>query len=496
MKRLNYETLKETGSTDYVLKEAPERVLQFGEGNFLRGFVDYFFDLLNERQNFCGKVAAVQPIAAGLAGSINEQQGLYQLYLRGFENSGRKNERRLISSIGRAINPYEDFDALLATAHNPDMRFIVSNTTEAGIVFDESCGFSDRPQKSFPAKLTRLLYERYTAFPSAKGYVILSCELIDDNGTELEKCVLKHAEQWGMAPEFIRWIEEENIFCNTLVDRIVTGYPREEAEEMNRENGYEDTLLDTAELFGLWVIEGPQSLKEELPFEAAGLPVIFTDDQTPYKRRKVRILNGAHTSMVTAAYLYGKDIVRDCMEDSVLSEFIRQTIFEEIIPTLTLPQSELESFANSVLERFHNPFIDHRLLDICLNSVSKWKARVLPTMTDYYKKYDRLPSRIVFSFAALMAFYCSTDLREDHLVGRRGSEEYAIKDSIEVLQFFAANYGRLSTGELVEQFAGAGGFFGEDLTAYPGFAKTVASLLDEILEKGMKKVLDESFKNQ
>jgi len=496
LKRLTYETLREQGNEEYKLEDAPERVLQFGEGNFLRGFVDYFFDILNEKQGFNSKVAVVQPIESGLADVVNKQQGLYQLYLRGFENGRELNQRRLISCIGRAIDPYEDFEAFLDTAHNPDMRFIVSNTTEAGIVFDESCGFHDRPQRSFPAKLTRLLYERYTAFANANGYIILSCELIDNNGAELRKCVLNHAETWKLDKDFIHWIDKENIFCSTLVDRIVTGFPMNESERLNLENGFIDALLDTAESFGLWVIEGPQTLEKELPFKNAGLPVIFTDDHTPYKRRKVRILNGAHTAMVAAAYLYGEDIVRDCMNNPVLTSFIHKTIFKEIIPTLTLPEEELESFANSVIERFKNPFIDHRLLDISLNSVSKWKARVLPTMIDYYIKYDHLPPNILFSFSALMAFYCSTEFREDCLIGHRGEQEYKIKDSPEVLRFFAGNYRKLGTRQLVEKFAGAEGFFGEDLTKYPRFTETVVRLLSEIQEKGMKRVLDESVKNQ
>lgn len=496
MKTLTYETLTETGSQDYILRNAPERILQFGEGNFLRGFVDYFIDLLNEKQGFHSKVVVVQPIETGLAGVVNEQQGLYQLYLRGFENGDKLNQRRLISCISRALNPYEDFEGFLETAHNPDMRFIVSNTTEAGIVYDENCGFGDRPQRSFPAKLTRLFYERYTAFEHAKGFIVLSCELIDDNGAELKKCVLKHAKQWELEETFISWIENENVFCSTLVDRIVTGYPKKEAEQLNRENGFADSLLDTAESFGLWVIEGPQWLKDELPFENAGLPVIFTDDHIPYKRRKVRILNGAHTSMALAAFLYREDIVRDCMSNQTIFRFIHETIYKEIIPTLTLPEQELTSFAESVIERFKNPYIDHRLLDISLNSVSKWKARVMPTMIDYYEKSKRLPKNITFSFAALIAFYCGTELREDCLVGHRNGQEYPIKDSPEVLEFFAENYGKLDNRQLVEKFAGPDGFFGEDLTKYPGFTDIVSGLLKEIQEKGMKRVFDERSKSE
>lgn len=482
MRRLSYETLREAGSQEYVLETAPERILQFGEGNFLRGFADYFIDLLNERLGFHSKVAVVQPIERGLAQEINRQDGLYQLYLRGIENGREINRRRLISCIGRAINPYTDFEAFLLTAHNPDMRFILSNTTEAGIVFDPRCNFDDAPPESFPAKLTRLLFERFTAFEKAEGYVILSCELIDNNGAELKKYVLRHAERWKLGREFSDWVQNENIFCNTLVDRIVTGYPKEEAERLNSENGYEDTLLDTAEAFGLWVIEGPASLENELPFAEAGLPVIFTEDHAPYKRRKVRILNGAHTAAALAAYLYGETTVRGCMENPVLSKLIHSIVFQEVIPSFSLPAEDLKSFADAVMERFKNPYIDHRLLDISLNSVSKWNARVKPTMIDYYEKNRCLPQFTTFSFAALMAFYCGTG--------------YPIRDSAEVLEFFAENCGKLDSRRLVGKFAGPEGFFDEDLTVYPGFTDKTADWLDAIRSRGMKRVLDEIVTNQ
>lgn len=482
VKRLSYETLREAGNQEYILETAPERVLQFGEGNFLRGFADYFIDLLNEKLDFRSKVVVVQPIERGLAQEINRQDGLYQLYLRGIENGREINRRRLISCIGRAVDPYADFEAFLQTAHNPDMRFIVSNTTEAGIVFDPRCNFNDAPPENFPAKLTRLLFERFTAFDQAKGYIILSCELIDDNGAELKKNVLRYVEQWKLGQVFFDWIQNENIFCSTLVDRIVTGYPKEEAEGLNLENGYEDALLDTAEVFGLWVIEGPVSLENELPFAKAGLPVIFTEDHTPYKRRKVRILNGAHTAAALAAYLYGETNVRGCMENPVISQLIQRTVFQEIIPSLSLPAEDLKAFADAVMERFRNPYIDHRLLDISLNSVSKWNARVKPTMIDYYKKHRCLPQFTTFSFAALMAFYCGT--------------EYPIRDSAEVLKFFAENCGKLDSRRLVEKFAGSEGFFDEDLTSYPGFTDKTASWLDAIRSKGMKRVLDEIVTNR
>ncbi|WP_462397674.1 tagaturonate reductase, partial [Hungatella hathewayi] len=399
MEKLCYETLEKQGYDGYLLKDAPERVLQFGEGNFLRAFVDYFIDMMNEKADFNSKVVLCQPIAPGLADMINEQEGLYTLFLRGFENGKKVNDKRVISCVSRCLNPYKDYDAVLACAKNPDLRFIACNTTEAGITYDPACSFTDVPADSYPGKLTQFLYKRFETFGKepGKGFVILSCELIDNNGKELEKCVLQYAEKWKLGEEFTSWIKQENIFCSTLVDRIVTGYPRNEAASICEELGYQDNIIDTGEVFGFWVIEGPESLKKELPFEKAGLPVLITDDHKPYKQRKVRILNGAHTSFVLGAYLAGQDIVRDCMEDEVICGFMNKTIYDEIIPTLTLPREELMSFAASVTERFKNPFIDHALLAISLNSTSKWKARVMPSLKGYIANTGRLPECITAS---------------------------------------------------------------------------------------------------
>lgn len=493
MNRLNYQTLENINEKSFRLKQGPERILQFGEGNFLRGFVDYFVDVLNETQGFNSKVVVVQPIANGKVDVLNEQEGLYTLYLRGFENGKQVSKRRIISCISRGINPYADFQAYLENARNPELRFIVSNTTEAGIVFEPQDRFDDAPPSGFPAKLTRFLYERFKLFGKehGKGFIILSCELIDDNGAELKKCVIRHATAWGLEDSFINWLNEENIFCSTLVDRIITGYPRQEAEKLNLENNYEDKLLDTGEIFGFWVIEGPQSLYDELPFKNSGLPVIIVDDHTPYKKRKVRILNGSHTSMVLAAYLAGQDNVKGCMDDATIFNYTKKVIFEEIIPTLTLPKEELVSFANSVLERFQNPFIVHQLLSISLNSVSKWRARVLPSMKEYIAKFGKLPTKLVFSFAALIAFYTGSEIVDGALLGDRNGKPYQIIDDLQVLEFFAANSTKLSTRELIQAVASNERFFGEDLTKYEGFVDKVAGYLDEIRTKGMAEVLRE-----
>ncbi len=490
MNKLSYQTLKDLNYDGYLLPDAPERVLQFGEGNFLRAFVDYFIDILNEKAGFNSKVILCQPIAPGLADMINEQEGLYTLYLRGFQDGQKVSKKRIISCVSRCLNPYADFDVLMACAENPDLRYIACNTTEAGIVYDDSCQFSDTPADSYPGKLTQFLYRRFQTFgnEAGKGFVILSCELIDNNGKELEKCVLQYAKQWALGEDFVSWIEKENIFCSTLVDRIVTGYPRAEADAINEENGFIDQLIDTGEIFGFWVIEGPESLKKELPFEEAGLPVLITNDHKPYKQRKVRILNGAHTSFVLGAYLVGQNIVRDCMNDEVIQKFMDKTIYEEIIPTLTLPKEELEEFAASVTERFKNPFIDHALLAISLNSTSKWKARVLPSLKGFIEKTGKLPACITASFAFYIAFFSGERLTEDALIGLRGEEEYQIKDDRFVLEFYEAHKND-SAAELAHAVCTNESFWGEDLSKLDGFEAAVAKYLEEIRTLGSYEVM-------
>lgn len=492
MKKLCYQTLEDQNFSGYLLKNAPERILQFGEGNFLRAFVDYFVDIMNEKADFNTKVILCQPIAPGLADIINDQDGLYTLYLRGFQDGQKVVQKRIISCVSRCLNPYRDYDAVLECAKNPDLRFIVCNTTEAGIVYDASCQFADVPAASYPGKLTQFLYRRFQLFgrEKGKGFVILSCELIDDNGKELKRCVLEYARQWQLGKDFTSWIENENIFCSTLVDRIVTGYPHSEADALNAENNYVDQLMDTGEIFGFWVIEGPQSLKNELPFEKAGLPVIITDNHKPYKQRKVRILNGAHTSFVPGAYLAGQDIVRDCMNDDVIRDFMNKTIYDEIIPTLTLPEEELKDFATSVTERFNNPFIDHALLSISLNSTSKWKARVMPSLKGYIKKYNRLPQCITASLAFYIAFYRGYERTEEGLLAKRGDHIYTIKDDASVLDFFTQHRDDTAAA-LVHAVCSNTDFWGEDLSLIPELENAVASYLKQIENNGTYYVMKE-----
>lgn len=377
-----------------------ETVIQFGEGNFLRAFFDAFIDELNKRGLYDGKAVIVKPTPRGNLDKFNKQSCVYNLVIRGIENEKSVYEQREINSVSRCVNPYEDYDAYLALAQNPDFRFIVSNTTEAGITFDESCKLDDRPALSFPGKLTQLLYERYRL--NLKGFIILPCELIDENADKLKECVFKYAELWGLEEDFTRWLNSENSFCNTLVDRIVTGYPESDAERIFEEIGHRDALLDTAEPYHLWAIEG--DFENELPLCEAGFNAVWTDDIKPYKKRKVRILNGAHTSMVFPALLCGINTVDEAVNDKDVSAFLMHFLNECAIPVAD-NQSEYKAFANDVIQRFKNPFIRHQLRAIALNSVSKFNVRVLPTAKDYKDRFGFFPRCAAFSLAALIAFY-------------------------------------------------------------------------------------------
>jgi len=483
------------------IKDFPEKVLQFGEGNFLRGFVDWMFHRLNEQGLFQGRICVVQPIENGLVDVLNEQDGLYTLILRGIQGGKVVEDKEIITSVSRGINPYKDFDEYLKCAENPELRVIISNTTEAGIKYNPEDKLADTPPASFPGKLTVLLYRRFKAFngDDSKGLIIIPCELIDRNGEQLKKIVLQLSDEWNLGNDFVDWMNRSCYFVNTLVDRIVTGYPRDEIAGLQEQLGYEDKLLDTAEIFHLWVIEGDKQLEEELPFTKAGLNVIWTDDQTPYRERKVRILNGAHTMTVLAAYLYGKDTVKECMDDEVISLYIKKGIFEEIIPTLDLPKEELEEFANAVLERFSNPFIKHYLLSIALNSTSKFKTRVLPSITEYVNRVGKLPKILTFSMAALIAFYKGREIKGTSLVGTRNSQEYTINDDLPVLEFFKGVWAEFDGSEsgvyaLVEKVLSWKELWGSNLNDIPEFTNAVAGCLKNILFNGIHKAMQNVLK--
>lgn len=474
--------------------EYPVKIVQFGEGNFLRGFVDYMIDIANEKGLFHGSIVLVKPITFGNLDMFLAQDCQYTLQLRGRIDGEPQIITRVITSISDAVDCYTEYEKYRNLAKIDTLRFVVSNTTEAGIVFDENDKFEDNPPKTYPGKLTKFLFERYEAFSGAmdKGLVILPVELIDDNGIELKKCVMKYVELWKLSDLFKNWILEACVFTSTLVDRIITGYPRDEVEEIWEKLGYQDNLLDTGEPFALWVIESEKDISDELPLVKAGLPVILTDNQKPYKQRKVRILNGAHTSFVLAAYLAGKEYVAESMQDDLIKNFMLDTIYKEVIPTLSLPKKELEVFASAVIDRFDNPFIKHSLLAIALNSVSKWKARCLPSFLGYIENEKELPKHLTFSIAALMSFYSSTELKEDMLIGYREGQSYEIKDDREVLEFFSKN-SVLSAEKFSKNYLSNETFHGQDLSKISGLTDEIARYITDIQKLGMRKTMEKYF---
>ncbi len=384
----------------------PERVIQFGEGGFLRGFVDWILQITNEKTDFDGSVVVVQPIDKGMCAMLESQNCVYTHVMRGLKDGEPTVDKKFIDVISRTVEPYKDLASYIALAENPDFRFVVSNTTESGICFDGNDKAENAPNITFPAKVTLLLKKRFDL--GLPGFVFLPCELINKNGETLKKYILDYADLWGLGADFKAFVEKENTFCNTLVDRIVTGYPRDEKIDV----GYEDNMLNTSELFHLWVIEGDSDFLKELPLDKTGLNIIITDNIERYRTRKVRILNGAHTSMIPYAMLESIETVGDCMDDENMSSFVKHCVYDEIIPTLDLPREELLDYADNVFERFRNPFIKHLCASISLNSVSKFKVRVLPSLLEYIKRTGEKPQYLLTSFAKLIEFY-KTDMTND-----------------------------------------------------------------------------------
>ncbi|MCI3919544.1 tagaturonate reductase [Paenibacillus sp. TRM 82003] len=464
----------------------PVKVLQFGEGNFMRAFFNWMMDRMNREANFSASAVVVQPIERGMSQQLNEQDGLFTLYLQGLQNGRPAQDRQVIESISRAVDPYTDVEAYLALAEIPELRYIVSNTTEAGIAFREDDRLDDAPQKCFPGKLTALLYRRYRTFRGAedKGFVIIPCELIDRNGDKLKDIVLRYARLWALEDAFIEWVVRWNTFCCSLVDRIVPGYPKDDIERITEELGYEDQLVVVGEWFHLWVIEGPGWIADELPFAEAGLNVKIVEDMTPYRTRKVRILNGAHSAMAPTAFLYGVDTVREAIEHDVLGEFARSLIEDEIIPTLDLPLAELRDFAEAVVERFRNPYINHYLSSILLNSMSKFETRDLPSLLEYVRRNGKLPRRLVFALAALLGAY----------EGRRGDEAFVMHDDPDITDMYhrawtACDGTKPALYELVKTVLGYESVWKQDLNDIAGLTDAVTESLFRIKTEGMRAAL-------
>ncbi len=474
--------------------DRPVKVVQFGEGNFLRAFVDYMIDITNEKGLFDGDIVLIKPIEFGTLDRFHTQDCQYTVSLRGIDNGEAKVQNRIVTSVKDAVGAYEEYEKYNDLAKIDTLRFVVSNTTEAGIVYDANDKFELCPPMTFPGKLTKFLYTRYEHFNGdmSKGLVMLPVELIDDNGMHLKECVLKQCENWKLPEAFVKWVKEACVFTQTLVDRIVTGYPRDVVDDLWKEWGYKDECCVTAEPFALWVIESDKDISDEFPLPKAGLPVIFTKDHHPYKQRKVRILNGAHTSFVLAGFLYGNDIVLECMNNKLIRNYIENTVYNEIIPTLTLPKEECEEFAKAVLSRFDNPYVKHALLSISLNSVSKWKARCMPSFLGYIEKFKKVPEHLCFSIASLCAFYTGSEIRDKALIGHRDGNEYNIMDDMAVLEFFK-NESSKDAKEFAHAVLSNKAFWDIDLSSLPGVEDKVTEYLSEIRKNGMKATLEKYF---
>lgn len=471
----------------------PTRILQFGEGNFLRAFTDWIVNHMNHEIGFNAGIDVIQPLAQGMVDKLNEQQGLYHVYLKGIKEGQPVKEYALIDCINRGINPYTDYEAYESAFLNPDVRFVFSNTTEAGIAMDASDSLSMKPQHSFPAKVTALLYHRFKAFSGdpAKGLIFFACELIEKNGDTLKKYVLQHAVNWQLGDEFTAWVNQSCAFCNTLVDRIVPGFPKDEITQIQEELGYNDQLVVAGEYFHFWVIEAPEWVQQEFPASQSGLQVKFVNDITPYREQKVLVLNGCHTGSFAVAYLSGLETVREAFEDPEVGKFMRELVYNEVVPVLKGDENELKAFAHKILERFSNPFIRHLWQSIALNANSKWETRNLPTVLKYYQAFGSLPQRQVFSLAAMIAYF----------KGEVNGKHYPMQDDQWILDFYQEAWAQCdgspaSTESLVKKVLALDKLWKQDLNQLPGLTAAVSNYLLLIEQAGMKQAVRALAGNQ
>jgi tagaturonate reductase len=455
----------------------PIKVVQFGEGNFLRAFVDYAFQRLNNEVDFNAGIAVVQPLKDGMVNMINDQDGLYTLFMNGIKKGEKIQDIQLISNIVKAINPYSDFADYIALAKEPALQFIVSNTTEAGIEFLDSDTPDMQPPAAFPAKLTLLLHERFKHFngDASKAVTIIPCELIDYNSETLKKCILQYCDLWNLEAAFIKWVSEDCTYHSTLVDRIVPGYPRAEIEEYNSKLEYQDNLIVAAEPFFLWAIEGGEDLKAKLPFDKTDLNVKIVDDIRPFKMIKVRILNGAHTAMVPVSLLFGNKLVMETVNGGFTGPFV-DNVIAEISETLPMDKNEITAYAEEVMDRFRNPFIKHALADIALNSISKFKVRVLPSLLGYYSITKKLPTSLTFSLACLIQFY----------KGTWNNEALPVKDTPELVEAFKKAWELGNIESVVAAVLANTDFWDEDLNKVEGLSQTLVHALNEIEANGIQ----------
>lgn len=451
----------------------PINILQFGYGNFLRGFVDWLVEIANDEGVFKGKIEVVQIHSKEVDDRIRKQEGLFYVIERGQSKGELIDRAKLISCVERVTSIFEDYEGYLRLGENPDLEFIISNTTESGIRYDAEDLPMDAIPRTFPGKLTALLFRRFTHFQGdlSKGLIFLPCELIERNGQQLKSCILAYAEKWDLPQEFNQWILAHNSFCDTLVDRIVPGYPKSEMEQISEKLGYKDELAVMVEPYHFWAIQGPQAVQERFPLDRAGLNVKFVTDLTPYRTMKVRILNGAHTTLVPYTYLHGFRTVREAVEDLEMGDYLKKAIFEEIIPSMDFDETELKAFAKDVLERFSNPFIRHELKSIALNSISKFKVRVLPSLLSYWEKNKSWPPNLTLGFAALLLFY----------KGNFKGATLPRNDDPEVNSFFTSAWKMLTLTETLEEICANESLWGKNLANYEGLISELEKCCQQIL---------------
>lgn len=457
----------------------PVKVIQFGEGNFLRAFVDWIIWKTNQNTDFNAGVVVVQPIDKGMVDVLNEQEGLYHVNLQGLDKGEAVDSVEMVDVINGGLNPYTDFEGYLSLAENPDVRFVISNTTEAGIAFDPACRLSDKPASSYPGKLTQLLYHRYNHFNGdhSKGLIILPCELIFLNGKELKKCIYQYIELWQLPEGFKMWFEQScGVYC-TLVDRIVPGYPKDTISQIHERIGYEDKLVVKGEVFHLWVIEAPESVAREFPADKAGLNVLFVESEAPYHDRKVTLLNGPHTVLSPVGYLSGLDTVKECVEDGEVGAFVRKVMYEELMETLDLPKAELQTFADSVTERFLNPYVKHFVTSIMLNSFPKYKTRDLPGLKTYLERKGKLPEGLVLGLAAIITYYKG---------GMRGDVEIVPNDDPAIIELLRGLWASGDMDKISQGVLGAEFIWGEDLNEISGLTDLLKEYLRVIHNDGMR----------
>jgi len=467
-----------------------EKIIQFGEGNFLRAFVDWIVWKTDQVTDFNASVVVVKPTNRGTLDTLNAQKCRYHVNLQGLKDGEPVDSVELIDVISRGINPYTEYTDFLRLAEQPEMRFIISNTTEAGIAFDPGCRFSDEPALSFPGKLVQLLYHRYEFFKGdvSKGFIILPCELIFDNGRHLKECIYQYIDLWNPGAGFREWFDESCRIYSTLVDRIVPGYPHDTAAELTEMIGYEDKLLVKGEVFHLWVIEAPKELSEEFPVDKAGLNVMFVPTEAPYHERKVTLLNGPHTVLSPVGYLCGLDTVRECCKDDLVGRYVDKVIYDELIKTLDLPEEGLVKFADDVKERFLNPYIRHLVTSIMLNSFPKFRTRDLPGIKKYLERNGKLPEGLVLGLAAICTYYKG---------GKRGEDEIIPNDNPAIIALAESLW---STGDVAQVATGILGasdlIWGEDLNRIPGLTEMLTRFLELVQKEGMRSAVKSIFVNK